>query len=117
MELNFFYAKHKHKMWKMHLKAYLLGLDDFDEKRIVSSKDCELGKWINAFAKNKYKGHPELSNLIRLHDNIHQIVIDIPDLKKQGKVDEAYKKLHLLENESAKFIAILEALEKEENKN
>ena len=115
MELNFFYAKHKHKMWKMHLKAYLLDIDDIDEKRIVSSNDCELGKWINGFAINKYKDNPDLEQLIQIHNKIHVIVKDIPRLKKKGEIEKAQENYNNLEKESQRLIKILETFEVKEN--
>lgn len=114
MELNFFYAKHKHKMWKMRLKAFLLGLEDFDENKITSSDDCDLGKWINEYAKEAYKDFPEMEELIQIHDKIHEIVKEIPTLKKKNKLQEANQKYELLKKESDRLLQKLGKIEQRE---
>lgn len=117
MELNFFYAKHKHRMWKMKLKAYLLDLDDLDEKEIISSNDCILGQWINEYGWETYKEHPEMKEFVNLHEKIHDIVSEMPTLKKANKLQLAREKFEILEQESDKLIHLLEQIqEKEESK-
>ena len=117
MELNFFYAKHKHRMWRMKLKAFLLDLDDLSEKEITSSNDCILGKWINEYGWEAYKDHPEMKEFVDLHERIHDIVSEMPNLKKANKLKEAQKKYEQLERESDELINLLEKLqEKEEAK-
>gem|GEM_PF-2051653 len=116
MELNFFYAKHKHRMWKMKLKAYLLGLDDLDENKIVSDQECELGQWINQVGWEAYKHHPEMQQLVDKHQLIHQVVEEIPKLKKTGDLQKATNQYNRLEEESDKLIGLIEAIE-EKSKN
>lgn len=116
MELNFFYAKHKHRMWRMKLKAFLLDLDDLDEKEIISSNDCILGKWINEYGWETYKDYPEMKEFVDLHERIHEIVKEMPDLKRANKLKEAQKKYEQLESESDKLIALLEKIQVKEDK-
>ena len=117
MELNFFYAKHKHRMWRMKLKAFLLDLDDLREQEIISPNDCILGKWINEYGWDAYKDYPEMKKFVNLHNKVHEIVGEIPALKKANKMKEADKKYKQLEQESDKLINLLEKIqEKEENK-
>ncbi|MCF8334957.1 MAG: CZB domain-containing protein [Bacteroidales bacterium] len=114
MELNFFYAKHKHRMWKMKLKAFLLGLDELDENKIVSSDSCILGQWINNYGWEAYKEYPEMKKFVDLHEKIHQIVRDIPGLKKKNKLEEARNKFKELDKESDKLIELLDILQQKE---
>jgi len=117
MELNFFYAKHKHRMWRMKLKAFLLDLDDLREQEIISPNDCILGKWINEYGWDAYKDYPEMKEFVDLHNKVHEIVGEIPALKKANKKKEADEKYKQLEQESDKLINLLEKIqEKEENK-
>ncbi|MFP4620474.1 MAG: CZB domain-containing protein [Bacteroidales bacterium] len=117
MELNFFYAKHKHRMWRMKLKAYLLDLDDLDEREIISSNDCILGKWLNEYGWEAYKDYPEMKEFVDLHEKIHEIVSEMPKLKKANKLKKADEKYRQLEQESDTLINLLEKIqEKEEAK-
>ena len=116
MELNFFYAKHKHRMWKMKLKAFLLDLDELEESQITSSDNCILGQWINNYGWEAFKDYPEMEKFVNLHENIHQIVSTMPDLKRNNKHQEAWKKLQELEQESDKLIDLLDILRQKEEK-
>ena len=113
MGLNFFYAKHKHRMWKMHLKAFLLDLEDFEENRIVSSKDCRLGQWIQAVPADVAEEFNEWDRFLELHEKIHAIVKEIPDLKKKKKIDEAFQKIQELDENSNQLIGILDRFEEQ----
>ena len=54
MRLDFFYAKQKHRMWKIRVRAYLLDIDSFDKNKIKDHHSCDLGKWIDNYARENY---------------------------------------------------------------
>jgi hypothetical protein len=98
----------------MKLKAFLLGLDDLREEEIISPNNCILGKWINEYGWEAYKGYPEMKEFVDLHNEVHNIVSEIPSLKKNNKLEKANERYRELEKESDKLINILERIQKKE---
>ena len=111
MNIDFYLAKHKHLMWKIRLKAFLIGLKDMEEKQVVSHHDCDLGKWLDNFAMNEYKNIEELKKLEKLHIKMHNVVADIIRVKNENNMEEACKLYKMMKAYSDNIIALLDIVD------
>lgn len=115
MELNFFFAKQKHRMYKIHLKAFLIGLDQdlSDEIKDKDSTTCQLGQWIKQNANSKLSNFQEFKELAELHDKFHEKANTIITFKKEDQILEAKEEFKKLENISDTLLYLLTEIEKQ----
>ena len=111
MILDFFGAKHKHLIWTIKLKAYLLDIQDIRIEEAISHKSCLLGQWIYEFGLEKYKEYPEMLELESVHKELHFNVQSIIELKSNGYLEEAVTNFDNLKKISDRIITLLDKLE------
>lgn len=111
MDLNFFYAKQKHRMWKIRMKAHCLGIEEMAVEQIASAHQCDLGKWIDSYAAEKYKDLSEMDELIMKHDNLHNLAKLIVEKKKAGDMEACQREFKTLEQHSTRIVELLDFIE------
>ncbi len=113
MVLDFFIAKQKHRMWMINMKAFLLGIEDFKAENVAKHTDCDLGKWIYGYAIDVFKGNPHFDELELIHQELHQAIVSIIQLKEQNNMNEANEMFTKLESISGSILSLLDKLEQE----
>lgn len=116
MRLDYFLAKQKHRMWMINMKAFILGIEDFEAEKVAKHTDCDLGKWIYGFAINVFKGDSHFDELEKIHQDLHKLIVYIIEETKKNNIkaaDEAYQNLELI---SKRILDLLDELEKQDLK-
>lgn len=112
MAINFFQAKHKHNMYKIHLHANMLGLDDERDDRFILKKGCEFCKWVSKWLMNDYQSIPEVKRIMEIHEGIHQnakIII----INKKSNYDKAKREYEKIEKQTKTLFTLLDRIKSE----
>ncbi len=104
-----------HIIWNMRLRCFLEGGECISEDKVVSHKDCYLGRWIYSTGLTVYQHIPYMKELEEVHRNLHDVVKQIIRLKNAGDLPAATEKLNDLGKISDRIIKLLTRLEKEVN--
>lgn len=78
----------RHLLFKSKLRSYLYG-SNIAEEPIRNAQACAFGRWITERAFGPYKHLPEVPELDRLHQQIHQIANRLMDLHLQKQSEQA----------------------------
>jgi len=95
MEINLFYAAHRHKMWLLYLKAYLLDIQEISEAFV--NETCYFEYWLNNYGLKAYSHLHELQEAEQAHNNFHNTVKNILRLKTENLINEAWEEIKILE--------------------
>lgn len=112
MVLDYFIAKQKHRMWMINMKAYLLGIEDFEASQVASHTACDLGKWIYSFAINIFSENESFQELEKIHQELHKTILNIISLKESNNLIEANLEFSKLETISTRILELLDNMEK-----
>jgi len=113
--INFFYGKHKLRMFIIRLKAFILGLDDAKNISFGSSDECEFGKWLNGI-REEHMGNSLIGDqLAHSHETIHQIARKIEDYMNIDDYENARKEFIKVHEERERLEELLSDIEKEYN--
>jgi len=115
MKINFFYAKQKHRMWKIRIRAFLMDIDDLENIEIKSHKSCELGIWIEKYAKKEFSGSSYLAGLVESHEGVHDAIKEVLVLRKKNQPKKAWEAFEKLEIASVEVINYLDKLKQSFN--
>lgn len=84
---NLAIAKTKHSVWVNKIKSSLNANKDIDISDLLSSRDCDLGRWLYSEGLARYSSHSDMPKLEKTHDKLHNLIKDIgkttPNLAKQ----------------------------------
>ena len=111
LSLDFQQAKVKHLQFKSNLRSILYGVINVDEKPVLSHYECAVGKWIYDYALAKYGHLSEMTELEKVHAEIHKKARELVHLYKEGKVPEAKNGLGDIEEIAGRLVHILEIIE------
>lgn len=85
----------------LKLQAYQLMLND-RPANIIDANSCEFGKWFAVATKSFLKNNPSaIASVNKHHNNVHVGLSESVDLFREGKHQEAIKRLKDVENSSA----------------
>jgi hypothetical protein len=110
--LDFTTAQLKHSRWKNHLRAYLDGKEQVNDAELVSPKDCELGKWLYAEGLSKYKQIHEMSELEKVHGEMHSRVKTLVQKKRAGDAIGAEQEYKSVTANSDRVVGLLTEIKK-----
>ncbi len=110
IKLDFDQAKAKHLLFKARLRSILYGAQ-IDEAPVVSHLACTLGKWIYGHALRDYGHVPEMSELEKVHEEIHSKARELINLYKSGNLETARKGLESMEKVADTLIRLLAIIE------
>jgi PAS domain-containing protein len=117
VSLDFDQAKAKHLLFKSRLRSILYGIE-VDEGPVVSHFECAVGKWIYDHALKDFGHIKEVSELEKVHAELHLTAKRLVELYRNGKIEESRLGLNEIENIAAKLVFLLDLIEnklKEEN--
>ncbi len=109
--LDFTRVKMAHASWRMKLRGFLDGRENFQADKLASHRDCELGKWLYADGAEAYGQVPEFQQLENTHKEMHGAVREVVELKHAGKASEAERRFSGVCTAADEVIALLTRLE------
>ena len=109
--IDFQSAKSKHALWGLKLSTFLGGNSDQPPLEIMSDHDCTLGKWLYSEGLYKYGHLAEMKALQKDHQHLHNIGLQIVELKRQSRIAEAQQELEKIAPLSESILRHLEHLE------
>ena len=102
----------KHMSWRLKLKDFLDGKGGLSEKQALSHRECSLGLWLYSEGLAQHKDLQEMTELEKVHKDLHDTVNSIISLKNGGKPEEAEREFQKIGPISYSIIALLDILEK-----
>ncbi len=100
-----------HLKWRTRLRDFLDGKQALSTAQATSHRECELGKWLYGHAMQSYSDNPHMHQLEQLHEQLHNNVRRIIELKHAGKVHDAERALMELSDQSHHVIDLLNQIE------
>ena len=99
-------------IWPLKLRSYLQGMEDIPEGQAQSINSNYLGKWLSKDGLTKFGSMPEVKELNRVHDEIHQSINRLVNYKKEGHLSHAKHELKRIDPLSKKIIYLLASIER-----
>ncbi len=106
-------AKAAHLNWKARLRAFLDGQESITEAEAVSHRHCKFGKWYYSEGLQKYGHLPALREVEKPHEELHELIRVILDLKKNGRMREAEEAYRQVAEISSRIVALLDEAERQ----
>jgi len=110
VKFDFEQARSKHLLFKSRLRSLLYGAD-IAEAPVISHYECTVGKWIYGHALTDYAYIPEMHQLEKVHADLHTLARHLVEIYKEGRIDEARRRLEDIENIAERLIALLSMVE------
>ncbi|MBI1424865.1 MAG: hypothetical protein GC149_15570 [Gammaproteobacteria bacterium] len=82
-------AKAAHLNWKTKLRSFLDGKSTLTMEQAVSHRHCNFGKWYYSDGLGKYGHLQALREVEKPHEELHELIRIIIDLKQHGRIQEA----------------------------
>lgn len=100
----------KHFLFKSKVKSYLYGVDTPLDS-ILDHRKCHLGIWIKDFGFPMYGHIPEMQELGKVHEAIHDYAISLIKLKQAGKDEAAINGIGRLEELADQIIRLMHTIQ------
>jgi methyl-accepting chemotaxis protein len=100
-----------HVIWNVRLRCFLDGGECIAREQVISHKQCSLGIWLHTVGMIKYGEIPEMQELERVHEEIHNAVKRIIQMKRARDIYSAEAELKKLRLISGKIISLLNGVE------
>ena len=110
-DLDLSKAKAAHLAWKARLRAFLNGQQSISEQQAVSHTDCDFGKWYYSEGLANYGHIPELKEVEKPHAELHKLIKEIVQLKKQNRENDAERAYEHVIELSEQIVGLLDAAE------
>lgn len=104
-------AKAAHLNWKTKIRSFLDGKSTLSEDQAVSHKHCEFGKWYYSDGLKKFGDIKALKDVEPPHEQLHALIREIIQLKKQGDTVSAEKKYRQVAEYSNTIVELLDKTE------
>ncbi len=111
VQLDFQEAKTKHLQFKSRLRSILFGEALEDENPVLSHTECPVGKWIYNHALATFNNVPELHELEKVHQQIHEVARKLINLYNEGKVEQSRRGLDEMEKIAEELFFLLQEVE------
>jgi methyl-accepting chemotaxis protein len=115
--INFAIVKMTHQTWRLKLRAYLNGTEEVDPRTLVTHRDCGLGKWIYSGETVSFASLPDFIELERKHKLMHQLVKEVVDLKRVGRLKEAQEGFLRVKEEADSVLLLISKVEEQVTRN
>lgn len=100
--LPLIYAEIEHRSWVKQLEEWVL--DKAGSAPILNQNLCKVGKWINDDSPHHVKQLPQFKEMVRMHNELHDIGTKMVTLHTKGKKDEALQLLPQLKKQRDEFL-------------
>ncbi|MBX0332166.1 histidine kinase [Pontibacter sp. HSC-14F20] len=106
--LDFQQLRIKHILYKSKVRSFLYG-GTFDKTFFSTAGPIDI--WFSTVGTIRYAREPEISQLIRLHQQLTTLVLSLHKLYSSGQIEQAYDGLKEVDFKSDQFIQILSGLD------
>jgi methyl-accepting chemotaxis protein len=106
-------AKAAHLNWKTKLRAFLDGKSSLSQEQAVSHRHCDFGKWYYSDGLSKFGHLHALRDVEKPHEELHELIRIIIDLKQHGRTQEAEQAYRNVARLSDEIVAHLNTAEQE----
>lgn len=106
-------AKLQHQRWRMRLDRFLKGQESMSESEAVSHRDCDLGQWMYSGGLKEYGSSPEMKDLERVHEQMHNLIRKVVQLQNSGDDSGAATEFGKMGDMSDKIIDLLDMVERQ----
>ncbi|MGV3539890.1 MAG: CZB domain-containing protein [Rufibacter sp.] len=110
-KFDFEQARIKHVLFKSKLRALLYGAT-VDLEPVLSVSHCSLGKWIEEVALPKAGHLPEVTELDKVHHQMHELARTLWRKYQAGQQEEALQGLDLVDETAQKLLSLLDEIER-----
>ncbi len=110
-DLDLELAKAAHLAWRGRIRSFLDGEGGLTREEAVSHRHCVLGKWYYGEGLEKFDQLPEMRAIEQPHEELHELIKRIIDLKEGGKVDEAESTFEKIGPLSEKIVSLIDQVE------
>ena len=86
----------RHLAWKERIYAFVRGDDEADPADTLSPTACDLGQWLEGEGRHKYGQLPAFDELVRLHQELHDKVAAVVEIRRAGDDEGALRRLNAL---------------------
>ncbi len=108
----FMRARGAHLSWKEKIKAVVEGRLSVDAEGVRTCSECELGGWIKRVGHEQYGSLEEMRHLQDAHQKMHDLILEILDLKGRGEQEQAearYRSIGALSDQVLQYLDQLES--------
>ncbi|MBF8962769.1 histidine kinase [Pontibacter sp. FD36] len=106
--LDFQQLRIKHILYKSKVRSFLYG-GTFDANFFSNAGPIDI--WFTTVGKIRYAHEPEILQLIRLHQQMNEIALNLYKLYSKGLIEQAHDGLKEVDFRSDQFIQILSGLD------
>ena len=106
-------AKAAHLNWKTKLRSFLDGKSTLTREQAVSHRHCDFGKWYYSDGLKNFGHLHALQAVEKPHEELHELIRIIIDLKNNGRMKEAEKAYQSVAKISESIVSHLNAAEQE----
>lgn len=103
-------AKIKHIVFKSKVKSYLYG-SDTPLGPILNYRQCSFGQWIYEVGLKQFNNLPEMHELEKVHQDIHEHAIHLVNLKQANQTEKALAGLPQLEKLAETIVKLLQQIQ------
>jgi hypothetical protein len=107
-QVDFQQVRIKHILYKSKVRSVLYG-GAFEES--FFSPAGPVGHWFNTVGLSRYGQYPEMRDLFQIHQQLNSLALQLIGQYRRGHIDQAHQELHLLDQQSERFLALLSRLE------
>ncbi|MFK5985502.1 MAG: protoglobin domain-containing protein [Pseudomonadota bacterium] len=111
-DFDFKLARAVHRTWVVRMDSFLSGEESLSEQEAVSHHQCELGKWYDTQGMMLYGHIPQMLELGRVHQQLHDLIKQVVHKSENGvKIDKEHIMINV-RSLSDKIISHLRAIQK-----
>jgi methyl-accepting chemotaxis protein len=100
-----------HLGWKTKIRGFLDGKGMLDEKVAFNHAECGFGKWYTKVGLVEFADVPELKQIEKPHQALHDLIRRIHDLKQRGDMQAAEREYERVGPLSEEIVALMRKLE------
>lgn len=107
-QIDFQQIRIKHILFKSKVRSVLYG-GSFDAN--FFSRQGPVDLWFDSIGLVRYQREPEMKELAKLHMELTMLAMQLFDLYKGGKIEEAHEGLKNIDKKSETFLNLLSKLD------
>ncbi len=100
-----------HLGWKTKIRGFLDGKGSLDERVAFNHTACGFGKWLNEVGRVQFANVPELNQIEKPHQALHELIRRISELKQRGDMQAAEREYERVGPLSEEIVALMRKLE------
>lgn len=100
-----------HLSWKTKIRGFLDGKGSLDEQVAFNHHACGFGKWYESVGQKEFSHLSEIRQIEKPHRELHELIKQIAELKKQGDMVAAEKEYQRVGPLSEEIVRLMQAIQ------